>query len=273
MNRLNFHHAGTCAALLCVALIVPQGCGGPPAAREQPPISWNSPRMRAIQKEWHSLWDAYDKWSPDLDPSTGRVRGENGMTKYSDLQRAIPELLRSRLSDENVRELAATCGEVPLSATLEGFTHDVLAFMVTALAESGDRDRLVRLLSTRCPSRINFPVDIEYYLAGQERTLKDPVKVLAEAYAISKVPETRHALAAAIKRGFVASGVRGKDDADFVDKAMRYYEKEKPRLVVNWRYTLNETASPFKVEAYESDPELYDNPKGLTRYALFVRRE
>jgi hypothetical protein len=239
---------------------------------EQTPISWNSPRMRGVQKEWQSLHDTYDK-PAKFDKTLGRVVGQNGKDKLFELQQTIDRLLRTRLSEGDVRQLAASSGTLPARVEEWGFTRDVLAFLTKSFAESGDRERLVTLLSTRCPSRIDWPVNIEFYLARQESTLKDPIAILGEAYSKSQVPETRHVLAAALRRAFAGLGPRGKDGSEYVENAMRWYESEKHHLAVSSDYTMNESATSFTVENYERFPEFYENPKGLTRYPLFETKK
>ena len=122
--------------------------------------------------------------------------------------------------------LAASCDKLPARVEKWGFTRDVLAFLGTSLADCGDRERLVALLSKRCPNRIHWPENVEFYLAVRAKRLRDPILILGEAYSKSQVPETRHALAAAVRRGFVDLGIRGKDDAEYVKNAMQWYVAE-----------------------------------------------
>ncbi len=106
--------------------------------------------------------------------------------------------------------------------------------------ESGDRESLGGLLSKRCPSQIDWPETLEFYLAFRGWRIKDPIFILGEAYARCQVPETRHTLAASLRRGFAGLGIRGEDDVEFVNNAMRWYGNEKGHLVVNAKYTMNE---------------------------------
>ena len=81
--------------------------------------------------------------------------------------------------------------------------------------------------------------DIEFYLAYYGEKLKDPILVLGEAFSKCKVPEVRHDIAGAVRRGFAGHGIRGKDDAEYVANAMQWYEKEKNHLIVNEEYWRN----------------------------------
>jgi len=114
----------------------------------------------------------------------------------------------------------------------------------------------VKLLSTRCQSEIGISNDIEYYLADCGKKLKDPILVLGEAFSKCKVPEVRHDIAGAVRRGFAGHGIRGKDDAEYVANAMQWYEKEKDHLIVNVEYWHNSVWVPGGM--YDEMPELYD---------------
>ena len=119
------------------------------------------------------------------------------------------------------------------------FRKDVLDYMVKVFVEYGDRENLVKELSTRFPAYIHE----EYYWSdawwfGKEG-VKDPVLVLGEAYARCKIPKVRREIASAVRRGFIPSGVTGEHDAEFVDNAMRWYKKEKDHLDVDEYYPVD----------------------------------
>ena len=232
---------------------------------EEANISWDCPKIREVEREWQSLQETYDK-------PVAEIPGRDGKDNYIEMQKMTERLLRKRLSEQELHQLAVSCDKLPVRIGECRFIRDVLALLVKCLVGSRDRETLVRLLSARCPSQIDPPENIEFYLAFHGKELKDPILVLSEAYSQCEVPETRHSLAAGVRRGFAGLGIRGKDDADYVKNAMQWYEKEKDHLVANWAYTMNETASPFSVDAYEKHPELYDNPGGFTRYPLFERK-
>lgn len=244
-----------------LALFAVHGC----ARKEKPPISWASPRMREIEKDWQALQETYDR-NPEIIP------GENGKDKYSAMEKLGDRIFEQQLSDDNLRQLDATCNMLPADAANKGFSAALIAFMVKSFANSGDRESLVQLLAVQCPDYTYWPVTIENYLVNYGKKLKDPILVLGEANSRSQSPQARHALAAAVRRAFVDQGIQGKDDSEYVANAMKWYEAEKGSLVVNWRYVTNEMASPFTVHGYEKDPQLYDNPKGFSRYPLLERK-
>lgn len=213
--------------------------------------------MRAIEKEWKSLQDAYDK-TPE------KIPGAPGKDKYGQLEKMIDRLLRKRLSDRELRQLAGSTEAVPgrefISRTVE--------FMVRAFVDVGDRRSLVNLLSRRCPGRVGWYDDIEFYLAFRGKTFTCPILILGEAYSSCQIPATRHALAAAVRRGFAGLDISGKDDADYVTNAMEWYKKRKDHLVVNPNYWRNEMHVPL--ESYEMNPKLYDTfPPPYKREPLF----
>jgi uncharacterized protein (TIGR03067 family) len=236
-----------------------QGNGENHATKTVAKISWDSPKMQEIEKEWHSLWDAYDK-NPEMIP------GDNGITRYINVVKIVHNLLGRRLSDKELRQLVAACDTLPADIENAGFVRDALAFMVKSFADSEDRESLVTLLSRRCPCHVDERGTIECVLAFDAKRLKDPILILGEAYAKCQVSETRRALAAAVRRGFAGLGIRGKDDADFVKNAMQWYEKEKDGLVVNGYYGANDA------DAFRTHPEFYDNPPGGYEF-LFVKKD
>jgi len=230
-----------------------------------PAIDWDSPQMREIEAEWRSLRGAYTKDRPS--------RGDDVPGRYMKYVGSVERLFQTRFSPRRLRELAAS-SKMPILADDEGgFANDLLAFMVKAFVQTGDREGLLELLSKRCPSRIDGPETLEYCLTYRGWRLKDPMLVLGEAYARSRVPETRHALAASVRRGFAGLGIRGKDDREFVGNAMRWYEKEKGHLVVNAKYPMNETmpGGITLIDSYEKNPDLFDNPP-QAREPLFKER-
>lgn len=253
-----WHHSlRTSLVIVFVALL--QGCcgnGNETAHRKLggPAIDWNSPEMHEIEKEWQSLWDAEEEQSR-------RDKG-GGKARYRTVVLSVDRLFRKRFSEEQLRQLVTSSEMVTILADDRSrFTEDVLACMVKAFVESGDRESLVELLSKRCPNRVGWPENIEFYVTHHGRKLKDPILILGEAYARSQVPETRHTLAAALRRSFAGLGIRGKDDAEFVSNAKRWYENEKGHLIVNANYTMNETNGiGVSIEDYEQHPDLYDNP-------------
>lgn len=240
--------------LSVVALSLQQGCAEKPAPSraedlahaDHPPISWQSPRMLDIRKQWELL-------------ARTPVDSKND---HEDLRMAMDSLLARQLSDENVRQLVATCDTLPVKGKdRSDFDNAVLQFMVIILVEAGDREHLVKLLATRCPRRIYPALPIELYLPMFGYKLKDPIEVLGEAYSQCKVPEVRHRLAAVVRRGFAGFGIQGTDDAQFVENAMQWYEKEKHHLAVNGSYWEDDLPQPRKPEPlFEVKPGPSDVP-------------
>ena len=131
--------------------------------------------------------------------------------------------------------------------------------MVWVFLKEGDRDSLVTLFSTRFPSRYHF-MEIENLLVRHGEKLKDPVLVLGDAYAKAQIPEVRQAIAQAVRRGFKGSGIRGNDDADFVNNAMQWYAREKDHLVFNEEYGGLQT---LDVHFYLEHPLFIRKPSGV----------
>jgi uncharacterized protein (TIGR03067 family) len=248
-------------ALIGIALAVQQGCEEIPATPEEEQITWDSPKMREVERQWQSLEDTYSEASE-------KIPGDPGKNKYEELQTLIDHLLRKQLSDRELRQLAGSVKAKPNQV----FVDRVVEFMVRVFADSGDRESLVTLLSAQCPGRVGFDITIELYLTHWGRGLKDPILILSEAYAKSQVAATRHDLANAIRRSFAGQGIRGKDDAEYIENAMQWYEKEKDNLVVNPNYRRNEIF--FPLESYERNPKLYEDPppSPFKRELLFVSK-
>jgi len=206
--------------------------------------------MRKIQNEWESLLDTANK-----------TQGQEGVEKYGfkneKLDPMLRRILETNLSYDDLRKLSATCETLPFRAKdRSDFTNEVLAYTERTFIDSGDRDNLVKLLSTRCQVEVGYQLDIEYWLAYHGKKLKDPILVLGEAFSKCKVPEVRHDIAGAVRRAFAGQGIRGKDEAEYVANAMQWYEKEKDYLIVNGEYLLNTMKIP--AEDYDEMPELYD---------------
>jgi len=257
MNRLSRLRFWFCAALVGVALAVQQGC----EENQGEHITWDSPKMREVEKQWQSLQDAYER-TPE------KIPGKGPKDKAEHLNAMVDRLLRKRLSDRELRQLA---GSIQIMQNQE-FVDRVVKFMVRCFTDSGDRKSLVTLLSTQCPGRVGFQNPVEFYLTHWGHRLKDPILILGEAYSQCQVPATRHDLAAAVRRSFAGLGIRGKDDAEYVKNAMQWYENEKDHLIANPNYWRNELLVPL--EGYEMNPKLYDEefPPPFKRELLFERK-
>ena len=210
-------------------------------------LSWVSPKVLEVKKDFESLRASF------TEPSTQSNYGERA-TKISDL-------LRKRLSHQEMSELAATCDKLPVSEKdWSGFERCLILEMASVFLKEGDRDSLVALFSTRFPSRYHF-MDIEDLVVRHGTKLKDPVLILGDAYSKCQVPEVRLQIAQAIRRGFKGSGIRGNDDADFVKNAMQWYEREKDQLVFNPAYCYNRSQGDgyIKRPLFVRKPSAADN--------------
>ena len=233
---------------MLVAIAVQQGCG-------ESRITWSSSRVLEIKREWDAVAKTPTRSKDDCDK----------------VQVSLHEILARNLSGRDVRSLPRPAGLPASTKKRTEFDNAVLAYIVTVLVGSGDRDDLVGMLSVRCPSRIYAYETLEYYLAAHADTLKDPIVVLGDAYSKCQVPSVRHDIAAAVRRGFAGHGIRGKGDDEFVKNAMGWYEAEKGHLTVNVWYWSND--SFFPLELYDADPGLYENFSGLgNRKPLFKER-
>jgi hypothetical protein len=219
--------------------------------------------MLAIQRQYESLLDAANKTTQG--PEYAATFG----LKNEILTDTLYHIVTSNLPAEDLRQLAATCGTLPTDANhWSPYTRDVFSYMMQSIIDSGDRDIVLKTLSTRCPDCIWSYDLVENYLAERGEKLREPVLLLGEAYFKCRDPEVRHHIAAAVRRGFTSSGIRGKDDAEFVSNAMQWYKRERGHLMLNPRHVLMGAIPPHE----ENDP----NFKWLLQYdkmpPLFVER-
>jgi len=207
-------------------------------------VSWDSPRLREVDRKLNSM---------GFEKIDARDRSE-------DEQRALVGILDHGFSRDELHQLASSFSTLPVDPKHWGNSETKLvSATIESFLRSGDRDGLVLVLSLRCPRFVGW-TDIEHFVALFGKDCKDPITVFGKAYAKCKVPETRQAKAAAVRRAFGPSGVLGKDDREFVENAMRWYEANKGHLEVDWRYRNRAVAS---VSA--------DSPDG-ERDSLFVSR-
>jgi len=124
------------AILVAAAIVVQPGCWEKQSIAEESTIRWDSPQMVAINKEWDSLWDTFTKTPEKI--STGKH-------PYEELVRMQGELLRKRLSDNDVRHLAASCGTLPTRwREWSKFDRAVVEFMLDVFVHSRDREAFRR---------------------------------------------------------------------------------------------------------------------------------
>ncbi|MHB1035546.1 MAG: hypothetical protein ACYC35_15055 [Pirellulales bacterium] len=223
-----------------------EGCNSNRAAAfaQDEMLSWQSARVRALEEEYDQLWkDNAAKQAAHLGP---------GKVLWVETYYACKRLFAQRLSYQDLRDLAASCDTLPIRFydRQAGFSALLLEYSVEAFAAMGDRDELVTLLSTRFVS-IRAGERIEEYLAAEEfsyqehdfrgNRLKDAILVLGEAYSRCKTPEVRAEIAAAVRRAFWGLEIPGKDDAEFVANAMRWYDERKEHLAFDHEYSRNES--------------------------------
>lgn len=213
--------------LLCPVLLFAAICISVPFSwgAENGKLSWDSAKVVEVKKE-------YDTLIASLSEPSNKSNYEKRAIKVSDF-------LRKHFSHQEMSDLAAMCGMVPVDEKdWSGFEWYLILEMASVFLKDGDRNSLVTLFSTRFPSRFHF-MDIEDMVVRHGTKLKDPVLILGDAYSKCQVPEVRLKIAQAIRRGFKGSGIRGNDDADFVTNAMRWYEREKDHLAFNPAYCYN----------------------------------
>ncbi len=192
--------------------------------RREPITSWNSPRMIGRPK--------------GVAGDARLVDGPVGPRTTAGTQAMLDSILSNGLSRADLRRLAATADMLPLRPKDQSvFQQEALKYMVRRLVDLGDREGLVALLSRRFPNgTVAGHAQAEYYLAYFGRkTLKDPILVLGEAYSQCRIPKVRRTIANAVRRDFSGSGVRGKDDAEFVRNAMRSVRGEEGSSVSHLR--------------------------------------
>ncbi len=206
----------------------------PPAAAK---LSWDSPKIRAIQEEARRM---------PLPPT--KSPGGNSWLR---LQR-LDDLLMDQLCEQKLNDLVESCATMPSLDKMPSFENEqrllreggepigalerekgesaykLLCTLTDILARLGDREALVTLLSLRCPDGL-----IEFDLVLRGTKLRDPILILGEAYPKSKVAEVRRRIAAAFRRGFTSLGITASDDDQFVKKSVAWYEKNKGDFQLN----------------------------------------
>jgi hypothetical protein len=212
-------------------------------------VSWDSPRIRAIVEGCLKA------------PVPA---GMEPRSQYSWRMEQLKDRLSNDLSQAELRELAASFATMPVAHAREDETaHDLLSTVLDVLVHHRERDALVTLLSVQCPTRIYSYCDIEYLLAAGGKRLRDPIVILGEAYAKCRVPEVRANIAAVVRRAFLGSGIRGKNDDEVVANAMRWYEENKARLQVDQDYGRN-THDLGQLGDYAHHPLFKKRPPGMS---------
>jgi hypothetical protein len=210
-----------------------------PVAPSGTAISWASARVRGLEERIET---------------EKRARVEHDLI-YLRTEEALSEALSQKFSKAELHQLAASFDSSPLkwedSTIYQNTVQDSL--LGTFLA-AGDRDGLVTLLSARCPPEVLAHLDIELLLVLRGQKLKDPILILGEAYSRARAPETRKEIVAALRRGFGAYGIRGRDDTEFVANVMAWYRLHHDQLMVNETYGDNFNDSLVGGDRYGKNP-------------------
>lgn len=228
----------TITGSLCVCLSIIVGCTNKDesvkpskgvsvfVAQKKPRISWDSGRMLEVERTCKEL--------------SAPVEIKRQRRGYDWTVQQLAQILTRDLSQEELRELAASCSTMPLDEKERcAFANFLLQAIVVACLDSGDRETLVILLSTRCPERVLLGNEIEFYLAWQGSKLRDPILVLYEADARCKCLAVRSVLSAAYRRAFTGVGIcRAKDDA-FMRAAYDWYMEHAGKITLNLEYSEN----------------------------------
>jgi hypothetical protein len=212
------------------------------AAPQSAKVTWDCADVRAIEETWKATGVALEKLPPPRRVSKGGA--------YRLLEILLWEIMKEHFSASELRELAVSCATMPADSS--SFHESLIRTMLCIFVGSHDREGIVTLLSVHCPWRVGFS-NLEDYLAYSKDLIKDPILVLGEAFAKAKDEWTRARLAAAVRRAFIGSGIRGKDDPEFVNNAMRWYERNKEKLTINHQYNHNYGTLDVR-ERYSTNP-------------------
>jgi hypothetical protein len=224
--------------------------------KPEAPLTWDSRKILEIKGEWQAL----NRSIP------------NSRDTYGTRIDAVRDLFRTRLSKEEMRELAASCTALPIPRSKwTEFEVSLFESLFVLFQHSGDRESLVTLLSGRCPTGL-YNQSLEYCLVADagEIKIKDPILVLGDAYAKCQIPEVRKTIATCVRQAFIGLGVVGRDDAEFVKNAMEFYKREKENLTLNYEYPLNLNTwfqpytgrQPYlQNPLFQKKPEVADKPQ------------
>jgi hypothetical protein len=182
---------------------------------------WESPKLRSMEKAWL-------KWR--------EVAATRPHSPYGFGMEHLAGLLKNELSQQELHALAASFETMPCDTRFQETLLDATIFICL---EAGDRKGLVTLLAANCPLLVCGLYHIEYFIMDCGKKMDDKVVILGEAYSRARKPETRRAIATAVRRGFYGLGVRGRDDDELVKNAMQWYRENKDRVTFNGRYVLN----------------------------------
>lgn len=151
----------------------------------------------------------------------------------------LVDILRTELSKDEIRELAASYATMPTCGAVRRGQDAMLQAVVVILVDWGAEDDLVQLLSCQVPEKIYEYTDLEYYLVVQGKKFTDPILILDRAYFLATSREVRHDIAAAFRRAFSGLGISKALDDKYVLAAGQWYFEHKDNLVVRLEYASN----------------------------------
>ena len=134
------------------------------------------------------------------------------------------------LSDEEASELLDYMKAKRLDE-LTSFEAGALGMLARKLGKSGDRERLVSLLSNNCPREVG-PVTIEYDLAVDERMKKmpDAFVALVEAYRVAQNAQAKATLLTALSDALPSLRASIPNDDAFVSACAEWHRKNRGRF-------------------------------------------
>ncbi|MFT3920977.1 MAG: hypothetical protein QM778_00435 [Myxococcales bacterium] len=178
----------------------------------------------------------------NLPPQEGKDRYEAEMLQAQ-------KLFIERVGDDEVaqKRLIAAILMVPDN----GFAHIALCQLIELLARQEMRDKLVEVLSKRCPSKFGLHMGVEDYLIIlRNKELKEGTLILCDAFEKATDEDARHSLADAIRRGFKFAGITSTDDTQVVDQCRRWFSTNYRAYEPNTRYLghFNQSKFPYDTE-------------------------
>jgi hypothetical protein len=219
------------AAIVCFGLSA--GFAEPPAAKQpapprsdrqnveasnKPGVIWGGPQLRRIESEWSKMTVPPGTMPRSVQPV--RVWQLKGLIDKNVPKQEMPGLIASLRNVPTDQEKQTE------------FQWMFVLALENLLIDRGDRDNLVALFSTHFTSRM-LGATTETVLVVEGKKMKDPILVLGEAFDRSKEPVIRKRIATAVHQSFDGNAVKGENDEPFVKNAMKWYQDNKSRLVLN----------------------------------------
>lgn len=144
----------------------------------------------------------------------------------------------------SIRQQRGNASDIELVNTLESvvdteFHYAAVQSLIATFTRSGARIPLMQLLAKYCP-RKEYSSDVEFWLAYQtQKTMKDGVAVLWEAYGISNCPRAKKELAEALRRGLLAMGLKSSNDDEIVKLCRQWHSVHRTHWIPNLDYADN----------------------------------